>query len=158
MKTCSRCGESKPRNEFYKDRLARDGLRSCCGRCDRAVHDRYRTSPRGVATTLLYNRSPAMRHANRRSKYGLTPEAFDALYVAQGGLCGIRHCGEPLTEIDHDHSKTKGTAGFVRGLLCRPCNFGLGNFRDDPELLRAAADYLEKKFLTPPLECETLPV
>jgi hypothetical protein len=33
----------------------------------------------------------------------------------------------------------------VRALLCHHCNVSLGRFKDDPALLRAAADYLEKK-------------
>ena len=32
----------------------------------------------------------------------------------------------------------------VRGLLCYSHNAGLQKFQDDPKLLRAAADYLEK--------------
>jgi hypothetical protein len=31
----------------------------------------------------------------------------------------------------------------VPRLLCLGCNTGLGNFKDDPALLRRAADYLE---------------
>ena len=41
--------------------------------------------------------------------------------------------------IDHDHN-----TGEVRGLLCNGCNIALGQCRDDPEVLRALADYLER--------------
>ena len=70
-------------------------------------------------------------------KYGITPEQFDAMLIAQSGRCAI--CSDPMDppNIDHCH-----TAGHVRGLLCGPCNRGLGMFRDSPAALRAAADYL----------------
>lgn len=32
---------------------------------------------------------------------------------------------------------------MLRGLLCIPCNGGLGLFRDDPAFLRVAVEYLE---------------
>ena len=41
--------------------------------------------------------------------------------------------------IDHDH-----TTGKVRGMLCHDCNTSLGKFRDNPDILRKAADYLER--------------
>lgn len=68
-------------------------------------------------------------------KYGMTEDAFAALWQSQGGCCAI--CGvseEKLTEkhqdwaadqvlhIDHEH----GTYPYrVRGLLCKDCNFDL---------------------------------
>lgn len=63
--------------------------------------------------------------------------------AAQGGVCAI--CGNGaedtqhgLLHVDHCHDK-----GHVRGLLCSPCNLALGLFRDNPALLRRAAEYLE---------------
>lgn len=60
--------------------------------------------------------------------YRLTPELLHALYLAQGGRCGI--CDASLVDpvIDHDHACCPGkrTCGrCVRGLLCRACNLDL---------------------------------
>lgn len=36
------------------------------------------------------------------------------------------------------------STGIIRGLLCKLCNLGLGNFRDDILNLKRAIEYLEK--------------
>lgn len=56
----------------------------------------------------------------------------------QDALCAICHKA-PAAHVDHDHK-----TGAVRALLCFNCNGGLGQFRDDPVVLRAAADYVEE--------------
>lgn len=85
----------------------------------------------------------------RLKKYGLTPCQYDAMHKAQDGVCAI--CKQPelaptalgdrtrLLAVDHCHS-----TGKVRGLLCHACNKALGAFRDSPESLRAAAEYIER--------------
>jgi hypothetical protein len=56
----------------------------------------------------------------------------------QNGMCAICQTA-PAAHVDHDHE-----TGAVRALLCFNCNGGLGQFRDDPAVLRAAADYVEE--------------
>jgi hypothetical protein len=92
----------------------------------------------------------AVRAENNRSnlrRYGLTPEMFETKLAAQAGVCVI--CGNPpkpdgiraasRLHVDHDH-----VTGVVRDLICNNCNRGLGYFRDDPALMRVAAEYIER--------------
>ena len=83
------------------------------------------------------------RAGHRRRRYGISHEEFRAMLMAQKHCCAICqiHMEEKERDanVDHNH-KTKKT----RGLLCRLCNVGIGHFRDSPELLRAAAEYIEK--------------
>lgn len=73
--------------------------------------------------------------------YGLTAEEYEDLLVKHDYRCAI--CKSPSKlNVDHDHM-----TGKVRGLLCRHCNYGLGHFRDKPEILRQAALYLEGEVL-----------
>ncbi len=67
----------------------------------------------------------------------MSPADREALLAAQDGRCAICHEVAPRLAIDHDHS-----TGAVRGILCDPCNMGLGHFRDNPELLAEAIRYL----------------
>ena len=72
-------------------------------------------------------------------RYGTSPEALQLMMITQAGRCLL--CGNSPKRkqlaVDHDHG-----TGAVRGLLCHPCNGGLGQFRDDPDLLERAAAYL----------------
>ena len=70
--------------------------------------------------------------------YGLTPEEYNSLWDKQNGGCVICGSTEKKLCVDHCHN-----TGVVRGLLCTNCNQGLGQFKDDPGLLRSAATYLE---------------
>lgn len=87
--------------------------------------------------------SDAKRDRRLRRQFGIGAAEYDAMLAAQGGGCAI--CGTPPTDtgprlhVDHCHS-----GGNVRGILCSECNFGIGKFRDDPDLLRRAIKYLSR--------------
>ena len=78
-------------------------------------------------------------------RYGMSLKDYEILLEEQDYrclICDIQHkdqAGERLV-VDHDHKKD---LRAVRGLLCGNCNLGLGLFRDSPESLRKAAEYLE---------------
>lgn len=79
-------------------------------------------------------RRKAAAHEKRVQKvYGLSDGQYADLYAYQGGRCAICRRATGATKrlaVDHDHE-----TGYVRGLLCGPCNKILGHLRDD----RAAA-------------------
>lgn len=81
---------------------------------------------------------------NRLKKYGIKPDEFSALVGSQDGKCAI--CEDVLDvdgyrkiHVDHCHS-----TDVVRSVLCSGCNVGLGHFRENPNILRKAADYAER--------------
>lgn len=76
------------------------------------------------------------RAAQIRYRYGVEAVSIDAMLAEQGGLCAICRTN-PATHIDHCHD-----SGSVRGILCPPCNKGLGHFEDNEERLMAAVAYL----------------
>jgi len=123
---CPDCGETKPLAEFPRNRSDTDGRGRYCKPCHNA---------RGAESKKrLYGGS---REYHLRQRYGVGQAEVDQLLAAQGGLCMICGGAEPQ-HVDHDHR-----TGRVRGILCFNCNGGLGQFRDDPELLANAISYLK---------------
>ncbi len=89
-----------------------------------------------------------------RKYYGITLQDWRAMAESQGGRCAC--CGV-VDKLAVDHNHNHGT-GEVRGLLCRGCNNGAGSAGDNPEILRALANYLDRTGHTParPLSLQRL--
>lgn len=71
------------------------------------------------------------------SKYGLSMETLSMMLYEQENKCAI--CERPFIKtphVDHDH-----ITGKVRGLLCGPCNTGLGVYEKKEALFKL---YLER--------------
>lgn len=144
-----------PLREQYRphgSRVARDHLgRKQCKRCEewKPVADfrPHSHEPDGLSARCY----PCVLEVNRWQKYKVDQERFEAMLAEQGGGCAI--CGSPTPRwtgywhIDHDHAccDRDGSCGkCVRGVLCQPCNVGLGHLGDDPKIVKAALEYLER--------------
>ncbi len=89
------------------------------------------------------------RGYNLKRFWGITLDEYLQMLESQGGICAI--CRNPETTktkatgttwtlaVDHSH-----LTGKIRGLLCSRCNQGIGNFRENPEFLLSAVDYLKR--------------
>lgn len=84
-----------------------------------------------------------------KHKFGMTVEQWRLMRDRQGSACYL--CGDPLDSahihVDHSHACCPGDKSCgkcIRGLACRWCNQGLGQFRDDPERMIRAAGALRE--------------
>lgn len=101
---------------------------------DRFVTDRSRST--GKASSCR----PCASFRSTACRYGLTMSELQALFDKQSSTCLICERSGKKLEVDHDHE-----TGAVRGLLCSRCNKGLGQFCDDPSMLKRALAYLEDR-------------
>ena len=145
MKVCSKCGEEKPPEAFY--RRVRQ-----CKPCVLSRKRKYYAATRQerIATSRKWQRVNAERYGARHHlRHGVSKTEYEAMLVAQGGACAVcgarsNYQGRRLC-IDHDHRCCSGASscsGCTRGLLCIKCNAMIGLALDNPEVLRLAADYL----------------
>lgn len=135
MTKCAECKIEKPLTDFRKTNKSKDTFRTECKECEA----KYRKLTRDKRENKYnYNKNHHLKN-----KYGITKEDYLKLLENQGGVCAI--CGTSNTgkrkalSVDHDHQ-----TGKIRGLLCSRCNSGLGNLRDDIEIIEKAIKYLEK--------------
>ena len=134
-RTCARCHEEKPREEFGSPTAP------YCRPCHTA-YERERRQVKG-------KQDPAYTRTINLRRYGLTPEKVTEMLATQGGQCAICRADDPNGpgwHVDHDHSccntRKRSCGKCTRGLLCSRCNIAIGNMRDDPVIIRAALDYV----------------
>lgn len=117
LKKCPKCKRILPRATHYRQLNSKYKLNHAyCLDCDRVYQKTWKLS----------------------SKYQLSNKEYEDMFKAQNGQCYLCSSKSKLV-VDHDHK-----TGKVRRLLCDLCNRGLGYFKDNPEVLIAAADYVKQ--------------
>lgn len=132
FKTCTVCGMDKPEEEFHWHNKEKGVRRAYCRVCRNKEEAKRQMTPEAVSKRKAYMLA---------KNYGITQKEYDEQLKKQDYGCAL--CGSKATfralAVDHYHS-----TGKVREILCSPCNQGLGLFKDNPELLEKAAEYLRK--------------
>lgn len=148
MKWCPRCQTMLSRERFGKNRSAHDGLQPRCKPCSVAAVTASRhkdpTSHRKSSRAWAIKNQSRVMDSRLRSTFGIGLDDYNRILEEQGGRCAICRCEPGGTKrgfhVDHCHEK-----GHVRGILCHHCNVGIGNFKNDPDVMRSAADYISRK-------------
>ncbi len=120
-KRCPRCGLEKAPADYNRNGTSPDGLQSYCRKCHNEQNRR---------NTILRD-------------FGISKEEYETFKAGRTGSCEI--CGRVYKHMHVDHSHT---TGKLRGLLCGPCNQGLGFFYDKSEILMKAAAYLDSHWVS----------
>jgi hypothetical protein len=121
--------------------LAKRSTRRFCDECakERKLNyiKAYQKTRQGKAS-----KRKALHKYHLKRLYGLTEEEYEDIVIEQNNQCAI--CNTNLDDttrvsVDHCHQ-----TNIVRGVLCYNCNVGLGHFKDYPQRLQKAIEYLER--------------
>jgi hypothetical protein len=151
---CTCCKIDKLPNEFGKEPRNRSGLSSHCKSCKNEAAKKRAKLPKNKVKSAERSRSYRLSNPEdfkltvklssyKRQGIKITKQEYLLRYKLQNGYCAI--CGEHRSKqnkelsLDHCHNTNK-----VREFLCDNCNTGLGKFKDDPELLFKALNYIYK--------------
>ncbi len=142
-KACTGCREVKVLDEFTVQIGGAQNRAAKCASCTSEA-SRQRWKDKSLDPKEVRRRRIALI---KSQGYLITIEELEEMEAKQNKLCAL--CLKPETRvlrgtlcslaIDHCHDSQ-----VVRGLLCARCNTGLGQFKDDVEVLTRAIKYIEK--------------
>lgn len=128
-KRCYVCKQTKPIDEFGKNKTKKDGLRAECKICHR-INDRiYKQNNRKKILKKkkqyrLKNKDKIRKYDRKyrlKKKFGLTIDDYNEMLKKQNNKCCICKADQKSLNtslaVDHCHK-----TGKIRGLLCEYCN------------------------------------
>lgn len=120
QKVCTRCGQSKPPEQYYAEKRTRDGRRSECIDCTR--RDKAAWFKRNKAAQLARSRAWRERQGPRYSQARRDAAALGTIrrwwiYLEHRGLCHL--CAEP---VEFERMHLDHITPLVEGGLTEPGN------------------------------------
>lgn len=131
---CEKAGIEQPIINFHKRNNRKSGYMSWCKKCYGSCREKYRKTKRYKESS----KKSELKFSCKKVR--ITVEFYNSL-PKECSICQSKDPGGNARQFlkDHDHE-----TGKFRGLLCSNCNFGLGQFQDNPKLLQKAIIYLNK--------------
>jgi hypothetical protein len=144
-KTCSKCRALLKLENFYvrKDGRYRTECKHCIKKRNSEYHQANKEKIKQTTKKWAKNNKERIRDSKLKSKFGITLEQKEILFKGQGNCCAICKSTQNTKnrdwDVDHCHD-----TNAIRGILCSNCNRALGLFKDSPENLLSAYEYLRK--------------
>ena len=150
-KPCKKCGDTTKQvnggcYSCAKERAKRTQAEKRADGRNAPIRKRYDQGKAGKATRKKYTEGDLAADARWKyslKKYGIDHHQYTTMLTEQNYCCKI--CGTSIEDnskrlaVDHCHVN-----GMVRSLLCHNCNVGLGNFKDDIDIMEKAISYLKE--------------
>jgi len=131
VKICFTCKLEKPVTDFHRSKT-RIYQREC-KECNRIRKYKWHQTESGKLSSA---------NTKLKRRFGITLDQFNEMYKKQEGKCLICNATESMLghrlAVDHCH-----TTGKIRGLLCKSCNMGIGNLKENVDNLQNAIKYLK---------------
>lgn len=138
---CHKCGSPRlARRTTHKGKYETYICRPCDLKKKKKWYDANKDKILAEQRAAYPKRRMKQAWTHLKKRFGISESEYLKKLRDQMYLCDVCRLPNGKTlAVDHDHK-----TGKLRSLLCSHCNIGLGCFKDSPELLRAAASYLER--------------
>lgn len=154
MKTCTKCGETKPLSEFGNSKHTKDGKTVWCLQCKRDYAAEYRLTPAGVYQNIKGGAKFYGKH-----ECNISQEDFVEWYENELKVCA--YCGVPEELLERFLSQYTSRyarftidcinpeLGYTKGnlaLACDKCNATKNNIFSFDEMREIAQKYIKPKW------------
>ena len=142
MKTCTGCKETKPLNDFFRDKRHPTKHMPRCKVCKAENFRRWKKRNPGFDKRRYWANREKELERHLIATFGMTHSDYEKMLEDQNGQCAICKVLPQGRRFDVDHCHA---TKAIRGLLCSTCNRLIGYAKDSVDRLLIAANYLSSR-------------